>query len=98
MEYYKIYGGKLGKDTGYIDEPSNESTTEEPTKINTGYPRGKGTEPSEFKKAINKGYFNKGEGSEYISNMPKAEDFSSFEEYNAALRKYKMDNPGKTVM
>tara|TARA_R110001599_G_scaffold105102_1_gene266147 strand:- start:27 stop:647 length:621 start_codon:yes stop_codon:yes gene_type:complete len=49
---------------------------------------------SEFSKAVNKGYFNKGKGSTFISTKPKAEDFATFEEFQAANRKHEMNNPG----
>ena len=53
---------------------------------------------TEFSKAVNKGYFNKGEGSEYISTMPKPEDFATFEEFEAAKRKHEMDYPDVNTM
>ena len=53
---------------------------------------------TEFSKAVNKGYFNKGEGSEFVSTEPKAEDFATFEEFEAANRKHEMDNPNVKTM
>ena len=53
---------------------------------------------TEFSKAVNKGYFNKGKGSEYISTMPKPENFATFEEFEAAKRKHEMDNPNAKTM
>ena len=96
--YLQLSGGGGGRveEMEASEKPIIEASTAKPT-VTTIHEKGPGTQ-SEYSKAISKGYFGKGEGSEYISNMPRPEDFGSFEEYNTALRKYKMDNPGKTVM
>lgn len=90
MAYFDLIQGSSSNKSN-----TEESTTEKPM-TKAIHETGKETK-SEFGKAIDKGYFNKGEGSEFISTMPKPEDFGTFEEYQAALRKHEMDNPGKTA-
>ena len=53
----------------------------------------KGEEPSEFYKAVNKGYFNKGEGSDYLANRPNPSDYDSAADFTVAMRKWEMTNP-----
>ena len=73
------------------DAMSEKSTTEKPM-TKAIHETGKDTR-SELNKSLRKGYFNKGEGSEYIATRPRPEDFGTFEEYQAALRKHEMDYP-----
>ena len=48
----------------------------------------KGEEPTELTKAVSKGYFNRGQGSEYYKNRPQPSDFDNAEDYANAMSKF----------
>jgi len=86
MEYFDLMQGSSSNKSN-----TEESTTEKPM-TKAIHETGEDTR-SELNKSLRKGYFNKGEGSEYIATRPRPEDFGTFEEYQAALRKHEMDYP-----
>jgi len=53
----------------------------------------KGEEPSEYLKAVSKGYFNQGEGSEYLANRPNPSDYDSAADFTAAMKEWELTNP-----
>lgn len=98
MEAQREYFALVSRDSEGDPKSSNvnETPVVEPNKVQR---EDKGVDnQTEFSKAVNKGYFNKGKGSEYISTMPKPENFATFEEFEAAKRKHEMDNPNAKTM
>ena len=53
----------------------------------------KGEEPTELTKHVRKGYFNKGEGSDYLANRPNPADYDSAADFTAAVKEWELTNP-----
>jgi hypothetical protein len=72
-------GGQQQQSTQQTTEttPSQRYTIEE-----------KGDDPTELTKAVSKGYFNRGQGSEYYKNRPVPSDFDVPGEYVEAITKF----------
>ena len=71
-------------------EQSQQSTqqTTETTRPQRYTIEEKGDTPTEYDKAVSKGYFKQGQGSEYYKNLPQPSDFDKAADYVAAMTKY----------
>ena len=75
------------------DNPTETEQTPEEKGGRVAYTAESDYNPSELTKSLDKGYFNIGKGSEYFETKPKPENFSTFEEYQTALRRHQADHP-----
>tara|TARA_R110001599_G_scaffold163389_1_gene352803 strand:+ start:538 stop:1278 length:741 start_codon:yes stop_codon:yes gene_type:complete len=92
-EFYNLYkGGTPVVDGGTFNAGKEKEVAEEQPLVSANQ---KGEEPSEYLKAVNKGYFNKGEGSEYLANRPSPSDYDNVADFTAAVKKWELTNPEK---
>tara|TARA_R110002020_G_scaffold410352_1_gene620089 strand:+ start:254 stop:817 length:564 start_codon:yes stop_codon:yes gene_type:complete len=93
MAYFDLIQASSSGDPYTEESTTEESTTEKPM-IKTIHEKGE-DKRSELAKALDKGYFNIGEGSEYLSNRPSPSDYDNAADFTAAVKEWELTNPEK---